>query len=153
MTSQVQDAPKAEIEKYFLLFPQPSVNYRNFMQNLWNQNVCLHLAWLKDTSLVGSVFVVNLDFCKKVEARVTFDSWKSFQHFAAKFSRSENEHVDVFDFDFPLPENCRKANFCIRYQCKGDTYWDNNRGLDYCVAAHMALPGNDDGGDTAAFVT
>ena len=126
--------------KHFILFPQPSRNYTTFMNQLWKQKVCLETAHVKNESVTGVIKVINLAFQKRVGIKVTFDSWKSHTIHPAQYHSSESVSVDTFTFQFNIPPNTRNIKFCIRYECGGNEYWDNNEGVDYCISAAFVQP-------------
>lgn len=121
--------------KYFSLFPQPSRNYPSFMNQLWKQKVCLETAHVKNESVTGVIKVINLAFHKKVEVKITFDAWKSHTLRPAQYHSTESVSIDSFTFQFYIPPKTKNIKFCIRYECDGNEFWDNNEGVDYCISA------------------
>ncbi|CAK8683012.1 unnamed protein product [Clavelina lepadiformis] len=137
LTSRSYPSPpnqSPEPERYFLLFPQPFIN-QNFSAVLWSQSVCLQSARIMNNTANGSIKVMNLAYQKQVDIKITSDMWSTCWYQHTTYSHSESEEVDVFVFNFIIPATARFVKFCIRYFCQGRYYWDNNRGMDYCIAA------------------
>ncbi|KAJ5173060.1 hypothetical protein N7492_005653 [Penicillium capsulatum] len=91
-------------------------------------------------TLIGSVAVANLDFQKNVAARFTFDHWRTVSEVSATYFhdvRQKHAHdgYDRFSFEIKLADQAhleRKTMFvCIRYNVKGQEFWDNNNGMNY----------------------
>lgn len=123
---------------FILLFPQPCVNYTAFMRKLFTQKVSLENAQVTaNDAIVGTIKVQNLAFEKKVDVRLTTDSWQTFCDVDCKFLHSDTAYVDVFTFRFAIPCDTRSAKFCVRFRCNEQEFWDNNDGLNYCVMARQ----------------
>jgi hypothetical protein len=95
---------------------------------------------LKGSWLYASVLVKNIGFCKKVIARYTTDSWRSFDEISCEYSKSINNTVDSFAFSVNI-KNIDKIMFCLRYVVNGNVHWDNNAGQNYSITVEKnALP-------------
>ncbi|PVU87919.1 hypothetical protein BB561_006125 [Smittium simulii] len=93
----------------------------------------------------GIMFVQNIAYEKNIIVRYTHDNWKSFKDAGADFSNNflstnENNSVDRFSFIIQIPHGseiyklpCQYLDleFCIRYNVKGQDYWDNNKSANY----------------------
>ena len=129
------------------LFAQPSGN-SNFFTLLRDQKVKLESAWMLNLDTVkGTVRVVNLDFHKSVSVKYTVDDWAtnsdtqgsyvigSCDGFSDKFSFN-------LDISFIKGQTVKKVEFCIRFMCKQNQYWDNNNGRNYtfqCFGSPLRL--------------
>ena len=121
--------------KYFLLFPLPSRNYPAFMNQLWTQKVCLENAFITDDNVTGTIKVINLAFQKKVQVKITYDSWKNHSYVSAHYHATDTWQIDSFTFQFFIPQRTRNVKFCIKYETNSQEFWDNNDGVDYCISA------------------
>lgn len=129
-------------------FPQPSADFQAFRARLAKGMVTLETCSVSNHGLQGTVRVRNVSFQKDVRARVTFDSWQSYQDVACAYlhNRFGGPETDVFEFDIALPKVLdakRKIEFCLFYLPGGHTepFWDNNNGQNYtvavCVSSHL----------------
>ena len=93
-------------------------------------------------SLIGTVACVNLAFNKHVVARFTLDYWKTTSEVVAEYSndmrrKQQDDGYDRFDFSIKLEDqgNLEKKTlfFCVRYNVKGQEFWDNNGSFNYHV--------------------
>uniref|UniRef100_T1PE65 Putative phosphatase regulatory subunit n=1 Tax=Musca domestica TaxID=7370 RepID=T1PE65_MUSDO len=119
------------------LFQQPG-GLPNFLDIVKDKQVSLENAAVTDNinhTITGSVRVRNLDFHKSVHIRYTLDSWRSYADLQANYV--ENTCDGFSDkFSFVLFGNSlhvgQRLEFAVRFQCKGQQYWDNNYGANYC---------------------
>ncbi|KAL3285388.1 hypothetical protein HHI36_019493 [Cryptolaemus montrouzieri] len=86
-------------------------------------------------SIRGLVRVRNIDFHKSVFVRYSTDSWKSFVDINATYV--ENSCDGFSDkFTFLIYANMlgpgQNLEFAVVFQARGEQFWDNNRGLNYC---------------------
>lgn len=119
-------------------FTPPVADYLDLRNRLKAQHVCLETCFVQDQLLSGTVQVQNLCFTKSVSVRVTFDSWQSFQDVPCQYLNNVYgcDNTDTFSFSLELPETLElgsRVEFCIQYQAEDQTYWDNNRGSNYCL--------------------
>lgn len=127
-----------EVCRYVLDFPQPSVDYVTFRSRLHSNLVCLENCLIQDRALSGTVKVRNIEYEKKVMVRITFDGWKSFRDVSCQYMHSTygSADTDTFSFELALPKpsiSCRATEFCISFQCRQKTHWDNNHGRNYRI--------------------
>lgn len=141
--------PKQLSQRYELVaanFTSPSLNL-DFNSQLQQKRVLLHSLTTAETTVYGTVSVMNLHFVKKVIVRYTFDDWKtSIEREASYMPGSNDGNTDKFSFviyakpqDFnvgtiyPLSRSSRMF-FAIQYAI-GDNneFWDNNNGRNYCL--------------------
>ncbi|XP_074784829.1 protein phosphatase 1 regulatory subunit 3C-B-like [Athene noctua] len=130
--------------RYVLDFPQPSADYATFCSRLHSNLVCLESCLVQGRALSGTVRVRNIEYEKKVMVRITFDGWKSFRDVSCQYLRSTygSADTDVFSFELVLPKpsiSCRATEFCISFQCRQKTHWDNNHGRNYTIC-HAGTP-------------
>lgn len=119
------------------LFQQPG-SLPNFLDVVQTQNVALENAAVTDPvclTITGLVRVRNLDFHKSVLVRYSLDGWRSFSDLQAQYV--ENSCDGFSDkFTFILFGNSlevgQRIEIAVRFLCKGQQYWDNNHGLNYC---------------------
>ncbi|KAH0538278.1 hypothetical protein FGG08_005098 [Glutinoglossum americanum] len=93
-------------------------------------------------SLIGTVACANLDYSKLVVARFTLDFWKTTSEVIAEYNndvrrRHRDDGYDRFNFTIELEDrvNLEKKTlfFCVRYNVKGQEFWDNNGSFNYRV--------------------
>ncbi|NXJ88987.1 PR3CB phosphatase, partial [Corythaixoides concolor] len=129
---------RPEVCRYVLDFPQPSADYVTFRSRLHSNFVCLENCLIQDHALSGTVKVRNIEYEKKVMVRITFDGWKSFQDVSCQYMHSTygSADTDTFSFELALPKSSisrRATEFCISFQCRQKTHWDNNHGRNYKI--------------------
>ncbi|KAM9336565.1 protein phosphatase 1 regulatory subunit 3C-B-like [Symphorus nematophorus] len=117
-------------------FIQPAADYLDLRNRLKAQQVCLETCSVQERLISGTVQVRNLSFDKSVSVRITFDSWSSFQDVPCLYLNNIYgcPDTDTFSFSVPVPEVLEPSNtveFCIQYQTKDHTFWDNNHGNNY----------------------
>lgn len=119
------------------LFQQPG-GMPNFLDVVQLQNVALENAAVTDPislTITGSVRVRNLDFHKSVHLRYSTDNWHSFADMQATYV---DNSCDGFSdkFTFIIFGNSlqvgEKLEIAVRFSCKGQQFWDNNYGANYC---------------------
>lgn len=126
------------------LFQQPGC-LPNFLDRLRDTQVCLESAAVTDVinlTITGCARVRNLDFHKSVHLRYSLDNWRSYSDLSASYV--ENSCDGFSDkFSFILFGNSlqigQRLEMAIRFQAKGEQFWDNNYGLNYCF---QCLPCN-----------
>lgn len=121
-------------------FTQPAADYLDLRNRLKAQQVCLETCSVRERLLSGTVQVRNLSFKKSVLIRITFDSWRSFQDVPCLYLNNiySRPDTDTFSFSVSLPEVLKPSDtveFCIQYQTHDQTFWDNNHGNNYRLAA------------------
>ncbi|XP_030382660.1 glycogen-binding subunit 76A [Scaptodrosophila lebanonensis] len=119
------------------LFQQPG-GLPTFLDAVREKQVSLENAAVTDNinqTIAGSVRVRNLDFHKSVHVRYSLDGWRSYADLQANYV--ENSCDGFSDkFTFVLFGNSlhvgQRLEFAVRFQCKGQQFWDNNYGANYC---------------------
>ena len=119
------------------LFQQPGC-LPGFLERLRDDQVCLESAAVTDPislTITGCVRVRNLDFHKSVHIRYSLDSWRSYSDLTASYV--ENSCDGYSDkFSFMMFGNSlqigQRVELAIRFQAKGEQYWDSNYGTNYC---------------------
>ncbi|KRG06441.1 glycogen-binding subunit 76A [Drosophila mojavensis] len=132
------------------LFQQPG-GLPTFLDAVREKQVSLENAAVTDNinqTIAGTVRVRNLDFHKSVHIRYSLDGWRSFADLQANYV--ENSCDGFSDkFTFVLFGNSlhvgQRLEFAVRFQCKGQQFWDNNYGANYCFqclpsSTHTASP-------------
>ncbi|XP_076248075.1 glycogen binding subunit 76A isoform X2 [Calliopsis andreniformis] len=119
------------------LFQQPG-GLSNFLDLVRERRVCLENVLVQDPislCIQGTVRVINLDFHKSVHIRYTLNSWRNFSDLQATYVPNS---CDGFSDKFSFVLYChtlavgQRLEFAVRFQCKGEQYWDNNAGANYC---------------------
>lgn len=111
---------------------------RDFTEKLEKQNVCLESSRVCDgvhVTICGSVRVRNLDFHKTVHIRYTMDRWKTYTDLQANYVQGSCDGFsDRFQFLLYAPciSSGQRLEVAVRFQCKGQQFWDNNSGANYC---------------------
>lgn len=111
---------------------------RDVTDKLEKQNVCLESAKVGDgihMTVCGSVRVRNLDFHKTVHIRHTMDKWRTYTDLQATYAvGSCDGYSDKFHFVLYVPciSSGQRLEIAVRFQCKGQQFWDNNSGANYC---------------------
>ena len=116
------------------MFNQPGCS-SNFYQTVTKRNICLENAFMESTFTIGGVVrVLNIDFNKSVTVRWTVNDWNTHNDTVASFlSGSTDGTTDKFSFHITLgclPIGSR-IQFCVRYECAGQEFWDNNNNGNY----------------------
>lgn len=88
-------------------------------------------------SLVLMVMCQNLAFEKQISVKLTYNNWQSTLIFnsSSHVKSFSSVNFDQFKFVIPLSHlpSLISAQFCLRYEVNGQTYWDNNSGRNYNV--------------------
>lgn len=119
------------------LFQQPGVS-PNFLDIVQAQNVAMENSAVTDPiclTITGVVRVRNLDFNKSVHIRYSLDAWKSYSDLQAEYvPNSCDGFSDKFTFTVlgNSMEIGQRIEIAIRFSCKGEQFWDNNHGVNYC---------------------
>ncbi|XP_060802530.1 glycogen-binding subunit 76A isoform X2 [Amyelois transitella] len=112
-------------------------------------NVCLESARVCDgvhVTVCGSVRVRNLDFHKTVHIRYTLNRWQTYTDLQATYVQGSCDgYSDRFQFVLYAPTivSGQRLEIAVRFQCKGQQFWDNNSGANYCfdcLALGMNVP-------------
>ena len=128
-------------------FQQPG-GQPDFLDRVRERQVCLENAIVRDPgllSIAGTVRVRNLDFHKSVHVRYTTDGWRSFADLQASYvANSCDGFSDKFTFVLYAAHTMsvgQRLEFAVRFQCKGQQFWDANGGSNYafeCLPAASA---------------
>lgn len=119
------------------LFQQPGAS-PNFLDVVQLQNVALENAAVTDPiclTITGIVRVRNLDFNKSVHVRYSLDAWHSYSDLQAEYvPNSCDGFSDKFSFTVfgNSMEIGQRIEIALRFSCKGEQFWDNNHGVNYC---------------------
>lgn len=119
------------------LFQQPGAS-PNFLDVVQAQNVAMENAAVTDPiclTITGIVRVRNLDFHKSVHIRYSLDAWKTYSDMQAEYvPNSCDGFSDKFTFTVfgNSMEIGQRIEIAIRFSCKGEQFWDNNHGVNYC---------------------
>lgn len=119
------------------LFQQPCASPK-FLDVVQLRSVALESASVTDPiclTITGVVRVRNLDFHKSVHVRYTLDAWESYSDQQAEYvPNSCDGFSDKFTFTIfgNSMEIGQRIEIAIRFSCKGDQFWDNNYGVNYC---------------------
>ena len=93
-------------------------------------------------NLICTVAVQNLAYHKSVNARFTFDYWKTTSEVAAEYNndvrrKQVQDGCDRFNFSIRLTDIGNLENktlfFCVKYSVHGQEYWDNNNSINYQI--------------------
>ncbi|XP_055843992.1 glycogen-binding subunit 76A [Episyrphus balteatus] len=132
----IQLGPKSD-KLLMPLFQQPG-GLPTFLDLVREKQVSLENAAVSDHinhTINGSVRVRNLDFHKSVHIRYTIDNWRTYADLQGTYV---DNSCDGFSdkFTFVLYGNSmqvgQRLEFAVRFQCKGQQFWDNNFGANYC---------------------
>lgn len=122
---------------------------RDVTEKLEIFNVCLESARVCDgvhVTVCGSVRVRNLDFHKTVHVRYTLNRWITYTDLQASYVQGSCDgYSDRFQFVLYAPSisTGQRLELAVRFQCKGQQFWDNNSGANYCfdcLALGIILP-------------
>ncbi|XP_007471613.1 PREDICTED: protein phosphatase 1 regulatory subunit 3C [Lipotes vexillifer] len=137
--NDISSGLKLHEEKNLILdFPQPSADYLSFRNHFQKNSVCLENCSLQERTVVGTVKVKNVSFEKKVQIRITFDTWLSYTDVDCVYMKNVygGSESDTFSFAIDLPSvipTKEKIEFCISYHANGRVFWDNNEGQNYRI--------------------
>jgi len=119
------------------MFQQPG-GMPNFLDLVQLQNVALENAAVTDPTsmtITGSVRVRNLDFHKSVHMRYSTDNWRRFADMLATYVENSCDGFSdkfvfiIFGNSLQVGE---RIEIAVRFSCKGQQFWDNNFGANYC---------------------
>lgn len=119
------------------LFQQPGAS-PNFLDTVQLKNVALENAAVTDPiclTITGLVRVRNLDFHKSVHVRYSLDAWQSYSDLQAEYvPNSCDGFSDKYSFTVfgNSMEIGQRIEIALRFSCKGEQFWDNNHGVNYC---------------------
>lgn len=92
-------------------------------------------ASVLETTLRGTVCVVNLTYHKRVWVRYTASKWTSHVDWPATYTPEGSkaaEDVDHFDFSLAVPESALTLKMAVCFETQdGRRFWDNNLGRNY----------------------
>lgn len=107
---------------------------------------------LDKTLIIGQIAVKNLSFTKSVKIRYTVDNWKTIINVIAKYTSDiprvlKKAGYDRFIFQLSTPILLTSyfksnptsfninpiINFCVKFSCNGQDYWDNNNRKNYTL--------------------
>ncbi|KAI3366430.1 hypothetical protein L3Q82_000572 [Scortum barcoo] len=147
--SEVSQPPEMEatraLEEFYMscLFTVPSTP-EELDQRLQAQMVELESIELLPgtTTLRGIIRVVNLCYSKSVYARITLDRWASFFDLLAEYvPGSSDRKTDRFAFKYtlvpPFEREGTRVEICLRYETSVDTFWANNKEMNYVLFCHQ----------------
>lgn len=130
----VRAAPRLGALTLVPLFQLP----RDFNEKLEKLNVCMESARVCDgvhVTVCGSVRVRNLDFHKTVHVRYTMNRWRTYTDLQANYVQGSCDGFsDRFQYVLYAPAilSGQRLEVAVRFQCKGQQFWDNNAGTNYC---------------------
>lgn len=130
----VRAAPRLGALTLVPLFQLPT----DLTSKLETLNCCLESARVCDgvhVTVCGSVRVRNLDFHKTVHVRYTMNRWKTYTDLQANYVQGSCDGFsDRFQFVLYAPaiSSGQRLEIAVRFQCKGQQFWDNNSGANYC---------------------
>lgn len=96
-----------------------------------------------DTHVHGTVVLKNLAVAKAVDVVYSTDRWASSgtvaatyspSHWAGAYSTAANPNGtghEVWVYSLPVDTSATQVEYAIRYRVNGETFWDNNGGLNY----------------------
>ena len=90
--------------------------------------------------VVGTVRVWNIDPMKRLFTRYTLDNWETHIDLENIWEGSIGDEqwpqTDQFCFTIPLPSPKwgGHVQFAVKYEVAGQTFWDNNHGMNYKIA-------------------
>lgn len=119
------------------LFQQPGA-LPHFLDLVQSQYVAMESAAVTDPvclTISGLVRVRNLDFHKSVHVRYTLDAWVTYSDLQAEYVPSSCDGFsDKFTFTVfgNSMEIGQRIEIALRFSCKGEQFWDNNHGVNYC---------------------
>ncbi len=91
-------------------------------------------SWASSSAtLSGRVILDNLAYQKNVDVLYSTDGWKTDAWASAQYSQWTTHGIEYWSFAIPMPAGASHVDFAIRYEVAGQTYWDNNLGLNYGV--------------------
>lgn len=91
---------------------------------------------MSDDALTGCVQVHNLSYEKSVCVRCTFDGWRSYEDTYCEYAfPAQLNGSDLFRFSVLIPRNrvVQRVEFCLRFCCDRQEFWDNNGNKNYVI--------------------
>lgn len=145
MKIKPEETPADNNMKLVLKFNQPAADYMKFKLKLETLNVSLENVAIKSIDSVhGTVKVKNIAFEKTVTVRLTIDNWQTHKDVLCEFVNNAYDGgiYDTFQFTIDIPTNSNQVQFCVRYQCNSNEYWDSNGGGNYFIErpTHQSRP-------------
>ncbi|XP_012545975.1 protein phosphatase 1 regulatory subunit 3C [Bombyx mandarina] len=138
--------PKQAPDLWETRFVQPASDYLEFRRRITEDCVSLENVIVKsnECAVDGTVKVKNLDFSKEVFVRSSSDGWATSEDAYCAFvemgplNQKKESTYDTFGFRLQLPIHSRRLDFCVGFRCKGNEYWDNNKGRNYTIEKSSA---------------
>lgn len=97
----------------------------------------------------GYIEVENISQDKNVTVRYSYNTVDWFEC-AANFYKSAEDNYEIWKFETPGKDlgysGTVAVHFSIKYEVNGQTYWDNNNGQNYYIAAGYLIGVNCDFG-------
>jgi hypothetical protein len=108
---------------------------------LGSQHVMLSdTSWsATDATWRGHIILDNLAYQKTVDLVFSTNGWKTVQTASAQYSQSTSNNLEYWTFAVPMGSTSSDVDFAISYQVAGQTYWDNNLGVNYQVTAPLLV--------------
>lgn len=106
---------------------------KSFHINNKHKPVYLENLSFFNNKLIGNIMVQNLSFFKSVMVLYTTDNWRSKTEITADYKQSPSLQHDRFSF-FIDTRSYQNLEFCIKFNCQGVDYYDNNDYKNYKVA-------------------
>ena len=123
-----------EGENYFLRMTNVP-NFSNQPYLLGSQQVVLEDAhyhqYNGSATLMGQVIVKNLAYNKDIQLVYTTDDWQTTNTVAARYYTQYENNLEKWGFALRNLSPDAKIKYRIKYNVKGNTYWDDNFGRDY----------------------
>ena len=148
--SSTQNRSSNEIllpKKFFCLFRQPVSGHPDiYLHEIWKSQVKLehvnitHSRTSGEQQLFGTLWVTNLNYCKYVSIKYTFNRWLNIYERGAQHCRysSDFRNIDQFQFTVDIPADVDRIDFVLRYCVNEQEYWDNNEGKNYTLQTESA---------------
>jgi len=137
------------VRRYLCACFQEPGSHPDFMDRVLRSRVVLETCEADDRALriTGVIRVANVAYHKTVAARVTTDGWATQTDVTAEYvPRSNDGTTDRFSFQIVLPHGAtdvgRRVEFAVYFiaffdfDCRSETYWDNNFGVNYCFECY-----------------
>ena len=131
----------AEVRYLAPLFAQPSTA-PDFYGRVQSASVLLENCVVNDgdMTITGVVRVANLSLHKRVVIRRSVNNWLTYEDSNASYVLNSNDGpTDRFSFCIGVPHYFSAGNrveFAVMYTVLGQTFWDNNNGINYVVECY-----------------
>lgn len=121
----------------FPMWRDPAVVQKELTAKAKKDGVTLKSSSVMGMTFSGVVAVANFAFEKRVYVRYSVDDWRTFVDTRCHFLTSNAaDQIDLFSFSIYLPPSMpvgARCHFCIRYECAGKEFWDNNEDQNYVL--------------------